>query len=357
MRSKRSLSFVVRIEDAIALFFFLLNLVVLLITREVRQENLDPTDVLVILPAVCLLLGKQVITYFLSPTKGREGSGEDLREFLRPYWRIVRDWFPFLIILLMYYSLWGNATHWWVTTDRDAQLAALDQKWFGFQASVALQRWIRPWLTSWMEFAYAFHLLNIPIVACFLYLRRSHVRFREMMCGLIVVSFLGLVGYLLVPAVGPLYFLRDRYSVALLQPVEAFNRQMQFLDFARIRRDVFPSLHVGISFVVWLFAYRNSRRLFWCLAPFIVSLWISTVYLRYHYLVDCLAGLVLAPISCWLANGLVRRFGEISLSWAFPEGRVSRLVGARPSEQKGLPEAQRPAAPAVKAQDGWEERL
>src|SRR5208282_2913135 len=177
-------------------------------------------------------------------------------DFIRPFWEIIRDWFPFLIILLMYYSLWGDATLLVVSTDRDQALMALDQRLFGFQASLVLQRIISPRLTAWMAFAYFFHVINIPLVACFLYVWRPRARFREMMSGLMVVCFFGLLGYLLVPAIGPMFTLRNVYTVPLHQSLSVFNREFDFMDFARIRRDVFPSMHVAISFVVWLYAYR-----------------------------------------------------------------------------------------------------
>lgn len=323
MSSERGVRVRLRLEDAVALAFFLLNLALQLIFSGLRGQNLSPADVLVIIPAMAVLLAKELVHYFVAG-EGEQGES-DVRAFLRPYWGIVRDWTPFLIILLMYYSLWGDATHLLVTHDRDATLIAIDQRIFGFQASVALQRIVSPALTSWMQFAYIFHLFNIPIVACFIYLRRPRDRFREMMCGLLVVSFLGLLGYVLVPAIGPMYTLHGQYTVALSTPLAALNRQMEFMDFARIRRDVFPSLHVAISFVVWLYAWRNSKRLFYILAPVILSLWLSTVYLRYHYLIDCIAGLALAPLSYAVANRLFRRFATVGLWLPLPRSWVEGL--------------------------------
>lgn len=314
-----------RIEDVLALAFFLINFALRIFFRGLHGANLSPGDVLIIIPAITLLLAKELAHYLIAGKEMRLESGGSLPQFVRPYWEIVRDWFPFLVILLMYYSLWGDATHLLVTTDRDRMLIAWDQKLFGFQASLALEPFISPPLTAWMQFAYFFHILNVPIVACFIYVRRSRKHFREMMCGLVLVTFFGLVGYLLVPGIGPLYTLRDRFTVALTQPLAVFNAQMEFMDFARIRRDVFPSLHVGLSFVIWLYAYRNSRRLFWILAPFVLSLWVSTIYLRYHYLVDDLAGLLLAPSCYWLANRLFERFGEIELSVTLPAAWVGPL--------------------------------
>jgi len=319
-----------RLEDLIALTFFLFTLALHVIIGGWREATTKPADVLIIIPAVALLLVKELVHYFLIGEETRLESAGDLREFVRPYWEIVRDWFPFLVILMMYYSLWGDATHLLVTHDRDAQLIALDQRLFGFQASVALQRIVSPPLTAWMQFAYAFHIWNIPLVACFIYLYRPRPRFREMMSGLIAISFFGLLGYLLVPAIGPMYTLRSHYTVPLVQPLAVFSQQIGFMDLARIRRDCFPSLHVGISLVVWLYAWRNSKRLAWILAPLVLSLWVSTVYLRYHYLTDCVAGFILALLCFWLANTLSRRFGEVSLPLPVPRFFRARNAAPRP---------------------------
>jgi membrane-associated phospholipid phosphatase len=325
MTSRYRLTLPLRLEDVVALAFFLINLLLRIIFRGLQRQNLSPADVFVIIPAVALLLGKELVHYFVAGRTERAVSSQGPLDFVRPYWEIIRDWFPFLVILMMYYTLWGDATRLLVTTDRDSALMALDQRLFGFQASLVLQRIISPRLTDWMDFAYFYHVVNIPLVACFLYLFRDRARFREIMSGLVVVSFLGMLGYLLVPAIGPMYTLRDQYTVPLHKTLGAFHREVDFMDFARIRRDVFPSLHVAISFVVWLYAYRNSKRLFWILSPLILSLWFSTVYLRYHYLIDVLAGLILAPISFLLANWLFRRFGEIPVSLPLPASWKERL--------------------------------
>jgi len=228
-----------------------------------------------------------------------------------------------------------------VTTDRDQALMAIDQRLFGFQASLVLQRIISPRMTAYMTFAYFFHIINIPLVACFIYVWRPRARFREMMSGLMVVSFLGLLGYLLVPAIGPMYMLRNQYTVPLSHSIWMFNRDVDFMDFARIRRDVFPSLHVAISFVVWLYAYRNSKKLFWILSPLILSLWLSTLYLRYHYLIDVVAGLILAPLSYLLGNWLYHHWGDIPVSVP-----ISKSWAAR------LPWVSRPPDLAAKVEDG-----
>ena len=204
-----------RLEDAVALAFFFFYLTLAFFFQEMRQQPMNPINVLVVIPGICLLLIKELVHYFVAGNPMHLESAEGLGGFVRPYWVILRDWLPFLMVLLMYFTLWGNATHMVITHDRDLDLIAWDQRLFGFQASVALQKIMTPPLTAWMEFSYFFHLPNIPIVACFLYIWRPRERFREMMCGVLTVTAFGLMGYLLVPGVGPMYALHDQFTVPL----------------------------------------------------------------------------------------------------------------------------------------------
>ncbi|MGH9470382.1 MAG: phosphatase PAP2 family protein [Terriglobia bacterium] len=333
MPSENSLTLRFRLEDVVALLFFSIDIILEVFFRELRGQPLDPSDVMIVIPAVALLLAKEVANYFIGSKQTQLETGQDVLNFVRPYWQILRDWFPFLIILLMYYSLWGKATLLVVTHDRDAMLLAWDKRLFGIEPTLYMQRFISPPLTAWMQFAYAFHLYAIPIVACFIYIYRTRDRFREMMCGLVVISFFGILGYLIVPAIGPEFTLRGVYTVPLTQPLAVFNRQIEFMNFARIRRDCFPSLHVGMSFLVWLYAWRNSKKLFWILSPLILSLWVSTIYLRYHYAVDCIAGFILAPLCYWLANALYRRYGDVRVPVPLPAHwaeRIRKLGEAQP---------------------------
>ncbi len=113
-----------RLEDVVALVFFFLNLLLRIIFRGLKSGNFSPADVLIIIPAVTLLLAKEMVHYFVAGSQPQAGKDESPWAFARPFWEILRDWFPFLVILLMYYTLWGDATLLMVTTDRDQALIA-----------------------------------------------------------------------------------------------------------------------------------------------------------------------------------------------------------------------------------------
>ena len=61
----------------------------------------------------------------------------------------------------------------------------------------------------------------------------------------------------------------------------------------------FPSSHVSICTVLMILVWR-SRKLFFCMLPFAILLFFSTVYIRAHYAIDALAGLMSGALSYWL---------------------------------------------------------
>ena len=69
-------------------------------------------------------------------------------------------------------------------------------------------------------------------------------------------------------------------------------------------RAAFPSLHAAVSLVALVYAWRYVRAWFWVLLPFVLGLWVSTIYLRHHYVVDLLAGWLLAPVAVAVAPRL-----------------------------------------------------
>ena len=60
------------------------------------------------------------------------------------------------------------------------------------------------------------------------------------------------------------------------------------------RGGAFPSAHVSGALVVLLVAWRHHRRLAVALVPIVVGLIVATVYGRFRYAVDAIAGIGLA---------------------------------------------------------------
>ena len=62
-----------------------------------------------------------------------------------------------------------------------------------------------------------------------------------------------------------------------------------------------------VTVAVLIEGARRSRRTFLCFLPFALGLIAATVYGRYHYVIDVLAGLVLVAATVPLARAAYER--------------------------------------------------
>jgi len=218
---------------------------------------------------------------------------------------MARDWSPFIICYLIYENLQMMTRL--VHPDRtyDATMAAFDGWLFGTQPSLWLQRLTSPALTDYFSFAYGSYFYLPVTLAVLTYLRLPREKFRVLMLAQVCTIYCAFLGYMLVPVLGPRIHLGHLYTnPPLLEGVFLYARQSALHDALQsVKTDCFPSLHTANSTVTLVFAFRyadlfpRKRIAFWIVLPVIVSLWVSTVYLRYHYVADVLAGFTLAAIT------------------------------------------------------------
>ena len=117
------------------------------------------------------------------------------------------------------------------------------------------------------------------------------------MLTLALAMYLGFVGYLLFPALGPVG------TVTGLRPLGS-NVVIETVATYGVALGTFPSLHAGVCAAVAIDAWRVSRRWGVVFTVVAVLIWGSTIYLRYHWLPDLLAGLLLVLVAAPLARRL-----------------------------------------------------
>jgi len=76
-----------------------------------------------------------------------------------------------------------------------------------------------------------------------------------------------------------------------------------------VNRDCMPSGHTMLSLLGILMSWRFRSRWRWFITIGGISVIISTIYLRYHYAVDLIAGASLAVIL-YFSTPLIVRFWE-----------------------------------------------
>jgi len=192
-------------------------------------------------------------------------------------------------------------------TTFDARLIAVDHAIFGVHPTVWMERLISPTLSTLLTFAYTSYYL-IPLLLGGVLIAKGKVdEFEEVLFGILLCFYLSYVGYLLVPAIGP------RFTINHLQTgdlqVFPFIKSIQdtLNGLEKNKTDAFPSGHTAISLMSLYYAWHEREiKLFAVLVPMVTGLIISTVYLRYHYVIDVIAGIALTGLTIALAPGLRR---------------------------------------------------
>jgi membrane-associated phospholipid phosphatase len=267
-----------------------------------------------------VMLPLVILATLLAAATARTAMARDrsLRMLGRCALVLVGDWLPLVIAVLAYENI-HDLTYLTRPDTVDGALRALDDKLFGMTPALAFDRIVTPWLSEIMSAAYALYFVYPAMLLVLLYRRGELTRFREVGLALGLCLYLGLLGYVLVPAVGPRYVMAAEFTRPLLGPWLTVSAARAWNAIELIDRDCFPSLHTALTLLALIYFVRWRRALpagRWIVAittPPIVLLWASTLYLRYHYGVDVLAGAALAFAVSALAPRLLAAYQEVVL--------------------------------------------
>ncbi len=189
----------------------------------------------------------------------------------------------------------------------DPFLIAADHALFGVHPTVWLERLIDPTLSALLQFAYISYYFIPLSLGLVLIARGRFGAFEEVLFGILLCFYLSYVGYLLVPAIGPRFTLSHLQTGDLqLSPfIGKIQEALNALE--KNKTDAFPSGHTAVSLMCLYYAWKEREKaLFAVFIPVVTGLVISTVYLRYHYVIDVIAGIALTGLTVALAPGLRR---------------------------------------------------
>ena len=198
---------------------------------------------------------------------------------------------PILFIVLIYESL-GDLIH-YLHPDIDQTLIRIDHSLFGVHPTIWMERWIVPWLTDLLSLAYlSYYFLPLTLIVV-LYLKKNPGLYPAIFL-LSLGYYLSFIGYILFPAVGPRYAMTSLYTVPLEGSFITDWVRDGLNAIEHNKRDCMPSGHTQIALTVLYLAHRYEKVIFYLFFPIVCGLVLSTVYLRYHYVIDLVAGIALA---------------------------------------------------------------
>ena len=223
--------------------------------------------------------------------------------------RFARSWYPLPLYIFFFEEL-GGLVHAIFPGWFDRWLIAFDYNFAGVHPSIWLSRFASPALNDAMQVAYMTYFLYLVILPAILYAQRDRLAFWTVMTSTAVAHYSVYVIAVLLPVESPYYSLAalqtktltGSYCTALIEFIERLGR---------VHGAAFPSAHVAGSMVAILASWRYRRWLFWVCLPFFVAMCVSTVYGRYHYMADVLAGIAVSAMGFSVGTWLMRRRGAL----------------------------------------------
>ncbi len=230
-------------------------------------------------------------------------------------WAVACD-FSMIVSLLLIFDNLGPLIRAVNPVDRDPWLIACDRRLLGTDPTRALASIATPLLSDVLTVCYALYYFHPIILAGLLWaddLRMGHVglarEFPRFAFTILAVFYVSYAGYFVVPAVGPRYAIVHQSPLPRGTVSRTIDSTLDRLE--TNKRNCFPSGHTMVTVTVLVEAARRSRRTFLAFLPFALGLLFATVYGRYHYVTDVLAGLALVPVTIPLARAVYARLAPL----------------------------------------------
>lgn len=231
-----------------------------------------------------------------------------------PIIKNIRIWYVAPMVLLtfkqlyfMIYPIHGK--------DYDDLLIEIDRLLFGVDPTVWLSRFATPVLTEIIQIAYSSFYFLFIVVGYELY-RKGELEKFYFSAFLVVYGFyLSYAGYFFLPAVGPRFNLHDFAAINSEMPgLFVTNFLRDFVNYGEsivkghpnpvdiVQRDVFPSGHTQMTLVLLYITKKYKMKTTGFIWVTGILLIFGTVYLRYHYVIDLIAGALFMMLTIWTAK-------------------------------------------------------
>ena len=199
----------------------------------------------------------------------------------------------------------------------------LAQEWdaalFAGQPSMYLSEWW-PWLpfSEVLHLGYFAYYAVVPAALIGAYVTRGYDALARASFGVAAAFFLCYLIFAVFPVAGPRYeFVRIGGEIS---EGTLYGLVHSILESGSSEGTAFPSSHIAASLAAVLGAAREDARWFWLLIIPEIALALGTVYGRFHYAIDAVAGLALALAV-----------------WALTPAAFRVLGGRQPAAELGYP--------------------
>ncbi len=216
----------------------------------------------------------------------------------------VRDWAPMLLSLYLY-KLMAFLVFLFVPRWLDGAFISFEHGLFGAHPTVWLEGVSSRWLTEPMMLGYFSYYLMLPFYTAVYYYGGQREVFRRLWYNILVAFGICFMGFILLPVEGPRFALAALHKAPLQGCVFMFLTRM-VERVGMFHGGCFPSAHSAAGWVMLWFCRRHRRKLLPLMLPLMILMWLGTVYGRYHYPSDTVAGILIGIATLRLTGESAR---------------------------------------------------
>jgi membrane-associated phospholipid phosphatase len=226
------------------------------------------------------------------------------------FWHFWRHWYPHLFFLFCFEEL-GKLVHLVTPGWQDAMLIAADYRLTGVHPTVWLEQFTTPARNDFMQFAYLTYFTYLLVLGGVLYCRRDWRGYWSVMTYSAAGYAIGYVIAIFFPIESPWFSLAGAWHGDLRGG--PFTATINFIEhLGRVRGAAFPSEHVAGSVAAWWGAWRHRRWLSWFMLPLVACMCLSTIWGRYHYVVDVFGGMVTGSLGFLIGGWIMKTRGAVA---------------------------------------------
>jgi len=239
------------------------------------------------------------------------------------FWEQVHYWYILPIILMSFKEIYFMVKP-IAGVDCDQYLIAIDKFIFGVNPTQYLHQFANPAITEILQIAYASFFIMPLILLLELQIKKKILKFKFLAFTLVLGFILSYIGYFLFPAIGPRFTLHEFELTNIELPgLWLTNFLREFINTGEsipagtpnpievVQRDVFPSGHTQMTLITIYLAYKFRPKVRYFIYPIGTLLIFATVYLRYHYVIDLIGGLVFMILTMYLSPYLFNWWNKI----------------------------------------------
>lgn len=251
-----------------------------------------------------------IAIYFLAYIASKENAPKLLILFRRLYFA------------LMIYYVYDQAQYYIRVTNPylyDDILIKWDYALFGTNPTQWLSKLSFPAFTEYLQLSYMLYFFMPLLHGTEIHYRGKEGQFDEFSRMITFSFYMSYLLYFIMPAIGPRFTLHDFSQMNTDLPgLWLTNFFREFINTGGsiphyaihpdilVNRDCMPSGHTWLTMVNMIMAFRYRSKFKWFFLVFGSSLIFSTIYLRYHYVVDVLAGVTCVILAIRLEPKILK---------------------------------------------------